>query len=82
MSATCGTCAHWAGYSDGRGECTASDENQHEAVVGVVIYRRADPEGLVFRQLPPRERADYSALLVTPADFGCTSWVPREGPGV
>jgi hypothetical protein len=79
LAGRCASCAHWASYNDGRGECTASGKGQHEAVVGVVI-RRADDTGFCFSELPAAERPKYGGTLVTPGDFGCTSWVPREGP--
>jgi hypothetical protein len=75
----CASCAHWAGYGDGRGECGASEEHQHEAVVSILL-RRADTAGTCFTELPAAERQKYAVTLVTPGDFGCTSWVPRDGP--
>jgi hypothetical protein len=76
---SCGDCAYWAYLGNRKGECTAHDDHQHEAVVSLII-RRLDDNGISFTPLPADERKCYCANLLTPADFSCSAWV--ENPAM
>jgi hypothetical protein len=78
---SCADCAYW-GYLLGqdetaRGTCGATADDQHEAVVSILIFRQIPGDQTGFVEIAGEERKLYRALPLTPADFSCASWTPH-----
>jgi len=83
MDETCKTCEFWAAYGEpdsAKGECGMITE--HETRVTVVPMFRRKNAGEAFRGIEVHDKdfpagIEFSAVLVTPPDFGCDSWQER-----
>jgi hypothetical protein len=78
---SCADCAYWGYLLAGppaRGTCGATADEQHEAVVSIMIFRQIPEDKNGFREIVGEERKLYQALPLTPADFSCASWTPHR----
>ena len=79
MKEYCETCVFWAVMADDEGMCVAVESDQPGRVARAIVMCGMPSENSRVRvwNMLDEDNPDYRGSLITPPDFGCTSYQPQ-----